>query len=101
LDDVFRRQYNNEEETKNLFQYFSALAIFISCIGLFGLAAFAAQRRTKEIGIRKVVGASVFDITALMLKDFAKWILIAIIIAIPVSYYAINKWLRISLIEQN
>jgi predicted permease len=94
LDDVFRRQYNNEEETKNLFQYFSALAIFISCIGLFGLAAFTAQRRTKEIGIRKVVGASVFDITALMLRDFAKWLLIAIIIGVPVSYYFIRMWLQ-------
>jgi predicted permease len=94
LDDVFRRQYNNEEETKNLFQYFSALAIFISCIGLFGLAAFTAQRRTKEIGIRKVVGASVFEITGLMLMDFAKWLLIAIIIGVPVSYYVIRMWLR-------
>lgn len=94
LDDVFRRQYNNEEGTKNLFQYFSILAIFISCIGLFGLAAFTAQRRTKEIGIRKVVGASVFEITGLMLKDFAKWLLVAIIIGVPVSYYAISMWLR-------
>ncbi len=83
----------NEQKIKELFQYFSALAIFISCIGLFGLSAFTAQRRTKEIGIRKVAGASVFSIYSLILKDFIKWLLISAVIAVPITYYAINKWL--------
>ena len=92
-DDAFLQQYMNEQKIKQLFQYFSALAIFISCIGLFGLSAFTAQRRTKEIGIRKVAGASVFNIYSLILKDFIKWLLIAAVIAVPVTYYVINKWL--------
>ena len=94
LDESFRRQYGNEQRTSMLFRYFSVFAIFISCIGLFGLAAFVAENRTKEIGIRKVVGASVFNLTGLMLKDFVKWILFAIIIAVPMAYYAINIWLE-------
>lgn len=94
LDEAFHRQYLNEEKIRTLFQYFSSLAIFISCIGLFGLAAFVAQRRTKEFGIRKVSGATVFDIIRLMFMDFGKWLILALIIAIPVAYYAINKWLQ-------
>jgi putative ABC transport system permease protein len=93
LDDVFRRQYLNEEKIETLFQYFSALAIFISCIGLFGLAAFIAQRRTKEIGVRKIVGASVSDIILLMIRDFAKWLMLAVLIAVPVGWYAMKSWL--------
>ncbi|MBN1482275.1 ABC transporter permease [candidate division KSB1 bacterium] len=94
LDETFRRQYLNEEKIEKQFKYFSALAIFISCIGLFGLAAFLAQRRTKEIGVRKVVGASVLGIITLMLKDFVKWLLLAILVAIPVSWYSMNMWLK-------
>lgn len=93
LDDLFHNQYTNDEKIKTLFQYFSGLAMFISVIGLFGLAIFIAQRRTKEIGIRKVVGASVFNIISLILADFARWLLIATIVAIPIAYYAMNKWL--------
>jgi putative ABC transport system permease protein len=93
LDDMFRHQYTDEWKIKTLFQYFSGLAIFISSIGLCGLAAFIAQRRTKEIGIRKVAGATVLNIIGLMLKDFARWLFLATIIAIPIAYYAMSKWL--------
>jgi putative ABC transport system permease protein len=93
LDDQFRRQYTDEEKVKTLFQCFSGLAIFISFIGLFGLATFMVQRRTKEIGIRKVAGATVFNIIGLVLKDFAKWLLLATCIAIPVGFYIMNTWL--------
>ncbi len=94
LDDNFRRQYNDEARIKSLFQHFSATAIFISCIGLFGLTALIAQYRTKEIGIRKVVGATVFDIIGLLIKDFSKWMVIAAVAAIPIAYYIVNMWLE-------
>lgn len=93
LDDMFHRQYVNEKKIKTLFQYFSGLAIFISSIGLFGLATFIARRRTKEIGIRKVVGATVLNIIRLMFIDFIRWLLLSTIIAIPIAYYVMNKWL--------
>jgi len=94
LDDSFHRQYVNEEKIQTLFQYFSGMAIFISCIGLFGLAAFIAQRRTKEIGIRKVSGASVFDIIRMLFFDFGKWLVVATVFAVPVAWFAISKWLQ-------
>jgi len=72
---------------------FTGLALFIACLGLFALATFTAERRTKEIGIRKVLGASVAGITELLAKDFLKLVLIAIVIASPVAYYFMNKWL--------
>ncbi len=72
---------------------FGLLAIFISCLGLLGLAAHAAQRRTKEIGVRKVLGASTLGITSLLAKDFLKLVIIAIIIASPIAYYFMDKWL--------
>ncbi|MEJ0104403.1 MAG: FtsX-like permease family protein [Bacteroidota bacterium] len=77
-----------------LSRYFAGLAILISCLGLFGLAAFTAQRRQKEIGIRKVVGASVQSITAMLSKDFLKLVLISVLIAFPVSWWAMNQWLQ-------
>jgi ABC-type antimicrobial peptide transport system permease subunit len=94
LDDAFKRQYKNEQKIKTLFQAFSALAIFISCIGLFGLAAFIAQRRTKEIGIRKVVGASVWQLLILLSKDFTRWIVVATLIACPIAWYVMKQWLQ-------
>ena len=94
LDDAFRRQYNDEKKIKTLLQYFSALAIFISCIGLFGLAVFVTQRRNKEIGIRKIAGANIFEIIGLIFQDFTKWLLIAIVFSIPVAWYIMNKWLE-------
>ena len=70
------------------------MAIFIACLGLLGLVAFAAQQRTKEIGIRKVMGASVSQIMLLLSKDFAKLVLIAVVIATPIAWYAMNRWLQ-------
>jgi len=94
LDDVFRRQYNDEKKIKTLLQCFSALAIFISCIGLFGLAVFVTQRRNKEIGIRKIVGANIFEITGLIFQDFAKWLLLAIVFSIPIAWLIMHRWLE-------
>jgi putative ABC transport system permease protein len=94
LDDMFRRQYTDDEKIRTLVQCFSGLAIFISSIGLFGLATFTAQRRTKEIGIRKVAGATIFNIVIFMLIDFFKWLVVATIVAVPIAYYALNKWLQ-------
>jgi putative ABC transport system permease protein len=77
-----------------LSRYFSGLAILISCLGLFGLAAFTAQKRQKEISIRKVVGASVNGITLMLSRDFLKLIVISLLIAFPVSWYLMNNWLQ-------
>ena len=73
---------------------FTALAIFISCLGLFGLSAYIAESRIKEIGVRKVLGASVLNITKLLSVDFIKLVIISIIIATPVAWFAMNKWLE-------
>lgn len=93
LDDYFNRQYENEQKFGNLFASFSALAIIVGCLGLFGLSAFTAQQKTKEIGIRKVLGSSVASIFILLSKDFVKLILVSIVIAIPITYFAMNQWL--------
>jgi putative ABC transport system permease protein len=93
LDDAFDKMYRKEARTAILFQSFSGIALFIACLGLFGLAAFTAERRTKEIGIRKVLGASVAGITGLLAKDFMKLVLIAIVVASPVAYYFMDQWL--------
>jgi len=77
-----------------MFGYFSILAIFISCLGLFGLASFTAVRRTKEIGVRKILGASLTNIVLLLSRDFTKWVLVANIIAWPVAYFAMERWLK-------
>ena len=76
-----------------VFNYFTILTIFIACLGLFGLSSFTAEQRTKEIGIRKVLGASVPEIIALLSKEFLKWIIIACVIACPISYLVMNSWL--------
>lgn len=94
LDDTFRAQYLTEERTLTLAKYFAWLTILISCLGLFGLAAFDTERRTKEIGIRKVLGANTKSLIALLSKDFLKLVVIAIILASPVAYYLMNKWLQ-------
>jgi putative ABC transport system permease protein len=93
LDDYYQKAYAKEQKTGALMLIFAGLTIFIACLGLFGLAAFAAQQRTKEIGIRKVLGASVAGITGLLAKDFLKLVVIAILIASPVAYYCMNQWL--------
>ena len=94
LDDDYRKLYASEQRIAVLSKYFAGLAIIISCLGLFGLAAFTAQKRQKEIGIRKVVGASVSNIAAMLSKDFLKLVLIAILIAFPLAWWAMNEWLK-------
>ena len=94
VDEDLAQQYAIEQRTGELLLTFSVLAILIACLGLFGLAAFTAEQRTKEIGIRKVLGASVVSITTLLSKDFLKLVLVAVVIASPVAYYAMNRWLQ-------
>ncbi len=87
-------QYKADQRTGRIVLHFAILTILISCLGLFGLAAYTAEQRTKEIGVRKVLGASVASIVGLLSKDFLKLVLIAIVIAIPISWYAMNNWLQ-------
>ena len=94
LDENFNRQYQNEQLFSKSFGIFAALAIFVACLGLFGLAMFTTIQRTKEIGVRKVLGASVQNILVLVSKDFLVLVLIASIIAFPVAWYAMNSWLE-------
>ncbi|MEQ9169045.1 MAG: ABC transporter permease [Fulvivirga sp.] len=93
LDQDYEALYKAEQRVSGLAKYFSALAILISCLGLFGLSAFTLERRTKEIGIRKVLGAGQFNILYLLSGDFTKMILIGILISLPVSYYLADQWL--------
>ncbi len=94
MDADFSNIYHSEQQTGKLFIAFAALAIFIACLGLFGLVTYAAEQRTKEIGVRKVLGASTRSIVALLSKDFAKLILIAMLIAFPVAWWGTHKWLQ-------
>ena len=94
MDEFFNRQYESEEQFGKLFLNFSVLAIFISCMGLLGLALYSTVQRTKEIGIRKVLGASVSNVSVLLSKEFIKLVLIAMVIASPVAYYFMHKWLE-------
>jgi putative ABC transport system permease protein len=94
LDDAFDQMYRNEQRVGKIALIFSILTIFIACLGLFGLATFIAEQRTKEIGIRKVLGASVSNIVTMLSKDFVKLVLIAAIIAIPIAWWGISKWLQ-------
>jgi len=93
LDDRFAEQYEADQRLGQLVAIFTGLAIFVSCLGLFALAAFIAERRTKEIGIRKVLGASVQNLVTLLSKEFLILVGVAILIAIPLSYFVMNKWL--------
>ena len=86
--------YRSEQRIQQLFATFAFTAIFIACLGLFGLSAFAAERRTKEIGVRKVLGASVISVVVKLSKDFVRPVIIAIAIAIPLGWYAMTKWLE-------
>jgi len=94
LNETYDRMYRAEQRTGQLFQFFAGIAILVCCLGLFGLAAFTAEQRTKEIGVRKVLGASVSSIVTLLSKDFLKLVLIAIVIASPVAWWAMNRWLQ-------
>jgi len=93
-DEQYAKKFNYEELVGNLAAIIAVLAIFISCLGLFGLASFTAEQRVKEIGVRKVLGASVFNLWKLLSKDFVFLVLIACAIAIPVAWYSMNEWLK-------
>jgi putative ABC transport system permease protein len=94
LDDSFDSLYRQEERLRTITFYFSFLAVLIGCLGLFGMASFTAERRTKEIGIRKVLGASVPGIVRLLAKEFVLLVIVANVIALPVAYFAMNRWLQ-------
>jgi len=94
LDDDFQKNYLAENRLSSIVSYFTLIAIIICCLGLFGLATFSAEQRIKEIGVRKALGASVAGIVALLSKDFLKLVLVAIVIATPLSWYAMHKWLQ-------
>ena len=94
LDEDYDNLYINEKQTRKLFTIFSFFAIFIACLGLFGLASFSADQRTKEIGIRKVLGASVPRIVNILNKNFIKWVLVANLIAWPAAWFIMNSWLQ-------
>jgi putative ABC transport system permease protein len=94
VDTNFDVQYRSEERISRIFQMFTILGIFIACLGLFGLASFIAEQRTKEIGIRRVLGATISQVIVLLSKEFTKWVLIANLIAWPVAYFAALKWLQ-------
>jgi putative ABC transport system permease protein len=94
FDDVFDQTFKADQKMGSLFQTFALIAILIACLGLFGLSSFSTEQRTKEIGIRKVLGASVPGIVVLLGREFLKWVLLANIIAWPVGYFAMNKWLE-------
>ena len=94
LDERFNDMYESEQKLGQIFGVFAFLAIFIACLGLYGLAAFTAEQRTKEIGVRKVLGASIMSIITLLSKEFIKLVGIAFVIAAPISYYFMNEWLQ-------
>jgi ABC-type antimicrobial peptide transport system permease subunit len=93
-DEAYGEKFKSEERLSKLTAFFAILAIFISCLGLFGLASFVAEQRTKEIGIRKVIGASVFNLWKLLSKEFFLLVIISCCIAVPVAYYYMNEWLH-------
>ncbi|MGK6350394.1 ABC transporter permease [Parapedobacter sp. DT-150] len=93
VDEAYARKFQEEQRVGTLAALFAGLTIFISCLGLFGLATFTAESRIKEVGVRKVLGASVFSVTVLLSKDFLKLVFISFVIASPVAWYAMNKWL--------
>jgi putative ABC transport system permease protein len=94
LDKDFQKNYEKDQRASGIIGSFTIVAILIACLGLFGLSAFSAEQRTKEIGIRKVLGASVISIVALLSRDFVRIVIIAILIAIPLGWYGMNKWLQ-------
>ncbi len=94
VDEEYARNFSNEQRTKTLAGLFASLAIFISCLGLFGLSAYMAESRVKEIGVRKVLGASVWSVAKLLSFDFVKLVIVSIVIASPVAWYAMDHWLQ-------
>ena len=93
VEDIYARRFDKEQRIVSLVSWFAALAVFISCLGLFGLSAYMAENRRKEIGIRKVLGASVFDIASLLSKEFLILVMISLVIALPIAWWAMNQWL--------
>jgi len=93
-EDEYAKKFSDEKRIGNLTTVFALLAVFISCLGLFGLASFVAAQRTKEIGIRKVLGASIFSVWKMLSRDFVVLVIISCAIAIPISFYFLNGWLQ-------
>jgi ABC-type antimicrobial peptide transport system permease subunit len=94
VDQEYAKKFGNEERIGKLASSFAGLAIFISCLGLFGMASFMAEQRIKEIGVRKVLGASVFNLWSLLSKDFVLLVIISLVIATPIAYYFMHNWLK-------
>lgn len=94
LDETFDKLFDQEKRLGQLFGVFSGLAIFVSCLGLFGLASFTMEQNKKSVAVRKVLGASVGNIVVMMSKDFLTLVLIGLVIAAPIAYYAMDKWLN-------
>jgi putative ABC transport system permease protein len=94
LDDRYNNSYQSEQKIGQILGVFAGVTIFVACLGLLGLATFTAEQRTKEIGIRKVLGASITNIVSLLSINFIKLVFIAFIIATPVAWYMMNKWLQ-------
>jgi ABC-type antimicrobial peptide transport system permease subunit len=94
VDEEYAKKFEDEKRTATLTALFAGLTIFISCLGLFGLAAYMAQNRIKEIGVRRVLGASIVNITTLLSKDFLKLVIISLVIASPVAGFVMHKWLQ-------
>ena len=94
LDDHFDEQYKADQRFGQVFTLFTSLAILVACLGLFGLASFTTLQRTKEIGIRKVLGASVTNILRLLFREFAVLLLIAFVIAVPIAWFTTSNWLQ-------
>ena len=94
LKDAYFSFYRTEEMTRNLITVFTVLALFVSCLGLLGLASFVTSQRVKEIGVRKVLGASTTGITLLLSSQFTKWVVVSNLIAWPVAYYLLRRWLE-------
>ena len=94
VDEQYARKFNSEQQIGGLAIFFAIFAVFISCLGLFGIASFMAEQRTKEIGVRKILGASVLELWQLLSKEFVILVFISLIIAIPVAYYFMHNWLQ-------
>ena len=94
MDDLYNKTYSAEQKTGTILNIFSILTVFVACLGLFGLATYAAEQRTKEIGIRKVLGASVSQLIKMLSREFVKLVLIASLISFPVAWWAMNRWLQ-------
>ncbi|WP_373516193.1 ABC transporter permease [Pricia sp.] len=94
VDDAFNAMFKNEKLVGSLSQIFALLAIIISCLGLFGLSAYTAEQRRKEIGVRKVLGSSVTGIVQLLSKDFMRLVLVSIVLAIPFAWWGMHRWLE-------